>query len=305
MRPFVDPSDIDIVPPGCLARACGSPRPHRVPAWLSGIAMLLATLGSAPDARAEPQGAWPACAQSARVPDGALEVAAVDDRFSVEARGVPLCAVLAAVTAEAGLSLVGEVADAAPVTVRFEQQRLARVLDRLLGDGGYLLVFTQVETRRGWLRVLATASAPTTEATGLPADDTATPAATTFAGGTKTRDAAIDARRARREAIEAIEWAGELYGADAVGLLTSALAHADSAVRETAVEELAMLDTASAREALLGALHDPSADVRLEVVDTLGDLDGERSTAALREALADPDARVREAAADLLAERAD
>ena len=285
------------------ARGGGLPQPRRVPARLGSLAALAVVMiatASPRHVRAQDHEADPACAHPQATHDDALEISVSADRISLRARDVPLCAVLTALAAETGITIYGHVADAQRTSVQFERQRLTRVLDRLLGDGGYLLVLTDgTPGSRGWIRTLTPAGAPHAEAAASSAEGAAMPAATDSAESV-AREAAVNERRARREAVES---AAELDDASAASLLTSALADADAGVREIAVETLAMLDTAHARELLHAAIQDTDPGVRLEVIDTLGDLDDARSAAALERALADPDARVREAAAEYLAER--
>jgi len=225
--------------------------------------------------------------------DGSLEIIVHADRISLRARDVPLCAVLTALAAETGLTVYGHIVDDQRITVQFERQRVTRVLDSLLGDGGYLLVLPDATSdSRGRIRALAPAGAPLARIVASSTDEAAI--------ANVPDEAAVDERRARREAIES---AAELD--DAATVLSHALADPDAGMRELAVETLAMLDTPIARELLHAAMQDSDPNVRLEVVDSLGDLEDLRSTIALERALADTDPRVREAAADYLAERID
>ena len=197
------------------------------------------------------------------------------DRISLRARDVPLCAVLTALAAETGITIYGHVADEQRTSVQFERQRLTRVLDRLLGDGGYLLVLTDAHARLTRLDPHARACrCAARRGCCIVRRGAAMPAATDSAESV-AREAAVNERRARREAVES---AAELDDAAAASLLTSALADADAGVREIAVETLAMLDTPNARELLHAAMQDTDPDVRLEVIDSLGDLDDVRST---------------------------
>lgn len=285
------------------ARGGGLPPPRRVPARLGSLAALaiMITAAASPGpVRAQDHDALPVCAPAQAAHDDALEISVSADRISLRARDVPLCTVLTALAAETGITIYGHAADEQRTSVQFERQRLTRVLDRLLGDGGYLLVLTDgTPGSHGWIRTLTPAGAPHAEAAASSAEGAAMPAATDSAESL-ARETTVNARRARREAVES---AAELDDATAASLLGSALADPDPGMRETAVETLAMLDTADARELLHAAIQDTDPDVRLEVIDSLGDLDDARSTAALERALADPDARVREAAAEYLAER--
>jgi hypothetical protein len=273
-----------------------------VPAWPAGIlaVVVAATFAGAPTlARAQAREALPTCAEQPIAGD-ALAVVVEADRVSVDAQNVPVCALVSAISREAGLRLEGELTDERPVTLRVERQRLARMLDRLLGDGGYLLVLMEEPSgARGWIRLLGGSHSASSADSTATSDDAATPDATATVAP-PSPDVSASSRRARRDAIEL---AGELDEAAALRVLSNALTDPDTALREAAVEELAAIDTASARELLYAALQDADVDVRLEVVDTLGDSDDARSAAALEQALADADARVREAAAEYLAER--
>ncbi len=278
------------------ARGGGPPQPRRVPVRLGGLAALaILAFGAASPTKthAQDHDTSPACAYPQSGYEDSIEITMHADRISLHARDVPLCAVLAAFAAETGLTVYGDVADDRRVAAQFERQRVTRVLDRLLGNGGYLLVLPDATSgAHGRIRPLRSSGAPLTDVEAPSTDAAASP---------RARDeATIDEKRVQRESIEL---AAELDEAAAVSVLASALADADAGMRELAVETLAMLDTANARELLHAALQDADPDVRLEVVDTLGDLEDLRSTLALEQALADADARVREAAAQYLAER--
>ena len=88
-------------------------------------------------------------------------------------------------------------------------------------------------------------------------------------------------------ARNAADLLGELHAAEAHGVLSMALQHADERVRRAAAHALAKLGTQPAVQSLRGALIDPSARVRVQVAAGLANRKGAKSATTLTRALDD------------------
>lgn len=259
-----------------------------------------------------------------RLECGALAVDVTGGLVSVDARNVPIRAVVDAIAAEVGISTAYGDALEQRITGKFERLPLNRALSRLLRDRSFILVLKSPavagpadQQGRGWIWIFGDAEAVVVEQSdkgraGAGPLEAATPSGTGATPAEVVRnyiamqpeDAALmfasafadgDAR-ARMEALYAV---GELGAPAAESLLEQGLADRDPGVREAAVQELAAMGSDEAVAALAVALGDSEVSIRLEAVHALEEIRSPESVALVRRALSDPDASVRETAAEV------
>lgn len=183
-----------------------------------------------------------------------LEMQLRDGRLSARVVKAPFTTVLAEIATLSGASVTGvDPSDVAPTTVTFSDLPLADALDRLLEGRNHLLVYGN-DARGARVRRIVLLDGGTTDLT---------PAARQAESAHTTPDDAPGAESGRDQADPLL--------ADALDLLTSALALGDPAIRRQLLDEVAtwQLDEPS-RAVLLARLSgDPDEEVREAALQVL------------------------------------
>ena len=240
-----------------------------------------------------------------------LRVNVVNSVASVQARDVPLEAVLAELAQRSGLRLVAYAPLTELVTDGFERLPLPDAVRRLLGHRAYLLIpptlYVFAADPSSHQPTAVPAANPFDLAqrletlSAMPASETASIAALAEAAGT-------DSAASMREA--AIVALGDLHAPDPAGAarraaaLQRGLGDADVTVQLATIRALAEVGDSPSVQALSTVLHSADDRLRAEAVDALGTIDDPGAMLLLEQALSDPRAPVREAASEWLAERA-
>lgn len=237
-----------------------------------------------------------------------------DNRVHIDAGIVQRQALVEAIVAACGLRLVQSADLSGATRLPAGALPLAKLVERLLADQSYQLhVIGSSGARRGALWIFAAgASIPPEdreliETTLLQADFSERRAAVRELRRLANADAvrllsfalADPDERIREAAAESLAAIG---GDEALAALASAGASRNAAARANAAEMIALSGGESALGYLSNAMNDPDPRVRSAAVQALGDLDSTGAVVLMRRAAEDPDVSVRRHALDALEE---